>query len=89
MQTVLSALAGPRTAPFALTSPTAPGMTRTYTTWKQLSDENVDAWVFSGIHTRLADLAGITLGTNVAVRSAEHGTPPGRTARRGHSPRAA
>ncbi|MET8450251.1 vanadium-dependent haloperoxidase [Streptomyces sp. NPDC005209] len=65
-QTVLSALAGPRTAPFELTSPTAPGVTRTYTTWKQLSDENVDARVFSGIHTRSADEAGITLGTNVA-----------------------
>ncbi|MFE7958847.1 vanadium-dependent haloperoxidase [Streptomyces sp. NPDC057413] len=65
-QTVLSALAGPRTAPFTLTSPTAPGVTRTYTAWKQLSGDNVDARVFSGIHTRSADEAGITLGTNVA-----------------------
>ncbi|MFF9167687.1 MULTISPECIES: vanadium-dependent haloperoxidase [unclassified Streptomyces] len=65
-QTVLSASAGPRTAPFTLTSPTAPGVTRTYTAWKQLSDDNVDARVFSGIHTRSADEAGITLGTNVA-----------------------
>jgi hypothetical protein len=65
-ETVLSALAGPRTAPFDLTSPTAPGVTRTYTTWKQLSDENVDARVFSGIHTRSADEAGITLGKDVA-----------------------
>ncbi|MET8766818.1 phosphatase PAP2 family protein [Streptomyces sp. NPDC004658] len=65
-QTVLSALVGPRTAPFELASPTAPGVTRIYTTWKQLSDENVDARVFSGIHTRSADEAGITLGTDVA-----------------------
>ncbi|MFI7407706.1 vanadium-dependent haloperoxidase [Streptomyces sp. NPDC049627] len=65
-ETVLSALAGPRTAPFDLTSPTAPGVTRTYTTWKQLSDENVDARVFSGIHTRSADEAGISLGKHVA-----------------------
>ncbi|MFF8842050.1 vanadium-dependent haloperoxidase [Streptomyces sp. NPDC015127] len=64
--TVLSALAGPRTAPFTLTSPTAPGVTRTYTAWQQLSDENVDARVFSGIHTRSADEAGITLGSRVA-----------------------
>ncbi|EFL36965.1 predicted protein [Streptomyces viridochromogenes DSM 40736] len=41
-------------------------MTRTYTTWKQLSDENVDARVCSGIHTRSADEAGITLGTDTA-----------------------
>ncbi|GAA4330408.1 vanadium-dependent haloperoxidase [Streptomyces venetus] len=65
-ETVLSALSGPRTAPFRLTSPTAPGVTRTYTTWKQLSDENVDARVYSGIHTRSADEAGITLGTDTA-----------------------
>jgi hypothetical protein len=65
-EAVLSTLAGPSTAPFDLTSPTAPGVTRTYTTWKQLSDENVDARVLSGIHTRSADEAGITLGKNVA-----------------------
>jgi hypothetical protein len=65
-ETVLSALVGPRTAPFDLTSPTAPGVTRTYTTWKRLSDENVDARVFSGIHTRSADEAGIRLGKHVA-----------------------
>ncbi|MER6347282.1 vanadium-dependent haloperoxidase [Streptomyces sp. NPDC001595] len=65
-EAVLSALVGPRTAPFDLTSPTAPGVTRTYTSWKQLSDENVDARVLSGIHTRSADEAGITLGKRVA-----------------------
>ncbi|HLL35926.1 MAG TPA: vanadium-dependent haloperoxidase [Streptomyces sp.] len=65
-ETVLSVLTGPGTAPFELTSPTAPGVTRTYTAWKQLSDENVDARVWSGIHTRTADEAGITLGRNVA-----------------------
>jgi hypothetical protein len=63
---VLTALAGPRTAPFELTSPTAPGVTRTYTNWRRLSVENVDARVWSGIHTRTADEAGITLGKNVA-----------------------
>jgi hypothetical protein len=59
-------LAGPCTVPFPLTSPTAPDVTRTYTAWNQLSDENVDAWAFSGIHARSVDEAGITLGTNVA-----------------------
>ncbi|MEU3854379.1 vanadium-dependent haloperoxidase [Streptomyces sp. NPDC029554] len=65
-ETVLSALVGPRTAPFDLTSPTAPGVTRTYTTWRQLSGENVEARVLSGIHTRSADEAGLTLGKEVA-----------------------
>ncbi|MGQ4420543.1 hypothetical protein ACN6LA_000653 [Streptomyces sp. SAS_269] len=41
-------------------------MTQTFTPWKRLLDENVDARVFSGIHTRSADVVGIALGTSVA-----------------------
>ncbi|MEU9337700.1 vanadium-dependent haloperoxidase [Streptomyces sp. NPDC048290] len=65
-EAVLTARFGARTAPFPLTSPTAPGVTRTYTTWRQLSDDNVEARVLSGIHTRSADEAGILLGERVA-----------------------
>ena len=64
---ILSALVGPRTAPFELTSTTAPGVTRAYTGWHQLTAENVDARIFSGIHTRSADEAGVTLGKKVAA----------------------
>jgi len=64
---ILSALVGPRTAPFELTSSTAPGVTREYTGWHQLTAENVDARIFSGIHTRSADEAGVTLGKKVAA----------------------
>ncbi|REE97023.1 vanadium-dependent haloperoxidase [Thermomonospora umbrina] len=63
---VLTALVGPRTAPFPLTSPTAPGVTRTYTAWRTLAQENVDARVWSGIHSRTADTAGVDLGHRVA-----------------------
>ncbi|MEV0232790.1 hypothetical protein [Nonomuraea sp. NPDC050786] len=55
-----------------LTSPTAPGVTRTYTTWKVLTDENVDARVWSGIHTRSADQAGVRLGRQVAAYALRH-----------------
>ncbi|WP_049574290.1 vanadium-dependent haloperoxidase, partial [Streptomyces sp. SBT349] len=65
-QGVLTALTGPTTAPFELTSPTAPGVTRTYTDWSTLSQENIDARVWSGIHTRTADEAGVSLGLQVA-----------------------
>jgi len=65
-EAVLTALTGPRTAPFELTSPTAPGVTRTYTAWSQLSQDNLDARVYSGIHTRSADEAGLVLGKQVA-----------------------
>ncbi|MFD7441239.1 vanadium-dependent haloperoxidase [Streptomyces sp. NPDC059909] len=68
-EAVLSALTGPRTAPFELTSPTAPGVTRTYTSWNRLSQENEDARVFSGIHTRSADKAGLVLGKRVAAHA--------------------
>ncbi|MGI5479582.1 vanadium-dependent haloperoxidase [Streptomyces lavendofoliae] len=69
---VLSALTGPRTAPFVLTSPTAPGVTRTYTAWSRLTRENVDARVYSGIHTRTADEAGVALGKRVAAHTLRH-----------------
>lgn len=64
-EVILDAIAGPRTAPFALTSPTAPGVRRTYTSWEQLTRDNVDARIFSGIHTRSADEAGVALGKAV------------------------
>jgi len=71
-ETVLSELTGPTTAPFDLTSPTAPGVRRTYTSWHQLSRENVDARVYSGIHTRYADEAGVALGRRVADHAVRH-----------------
>ncbi|MFJ4686625.1 vanadium-dependent haloperoxidase [Streptomyces sp. NPDC088789] len=71
-EAVLANRFGARTAPFPLTSPTAPGVTRTYTTWKRLSDENVGARIFSGIHTRSADEAGIRLGKRVGRYTLEH-----------------
>ncbi|ADB33416.1 phosphoesterase PA-phosphatase related protein [Kribbella flavida DSM 17836] len=67
---VLTTLVGARTAkPYTIGSPTAPGVTRTYSTWRQLTTENVDARVWSGIHTRTADTAGVTLGRQVAAHA--------------------
>lgn len=54
-------------APFTIPSPSAPGVTRTYTTWHPLTIENVDARVWSGIHSRTADLAGVELSRTVAA----------------------
>ncbi|MFG2331040.1 vanadium-dependent haloperoxidase [Streptomyces sp. NPDC048604] len=71
-ETVLTALVGPRTAPFELSSPTAPGVTRSYTSWRRLTAENVDARVWSGIHTRSADEAGVDLGGDVARYALAH-----------------
>ncbi|GIG69446.1 vanadium-dependent haloperoxidase [Phytomonospora endophytica] len=64
-EAVLAELAGPA-RPYTIGSPSAPGVTRTYTDWSTPSRENVDARVWSGIHTRTADEAGIILGRKVA-----------------------
>jgi hypothetical protein len=70
---VLTAFAGPTArTPYTIGSPTAPGMLRTYTDWHRPSRENVDARVWSGIHTRTADEAGLTLGDNVAGYALKH-----------------
>ncbi|QQQ79291.1 vanadium-dependent haloperoxidase [Saccharothrix sp. 6-C] len=66
-EVVLTAFAGPSARrPFTTTSPTAPGVTRTYRRWAELTEDNVDARVWSGIHTRTADEAGVVLGQRVA-----------------------
>ncbi|WP_081913464.1 vanadium-dependent haloperoxidase [Glycomyces sp. NRRL B-16210] len=54
-------------AAFTIPSPSAPGVTRTYTTWHPLTTENIDARVWSGIHSRAADLAGVELSRTVAA----------------------
>ncbi|MFJ2033147.1 vanadium-dependent haloperoxidase [Streptosporangium sp. NPDC087985] len=65
---ILTALTGARIAgTLILTSPTAPGTTHAYTAWRELTNENIDARVWSGIHTRSADEAGATLGRQVAA----------------------
>ncbi|MFI9007928.1 vanadium-dependent haloperoxidase [Actinosynnema sp. NPDC053489] len=66
-EVVLTAFAGPAARrPFTTTSPTAPGVTRTYQRWADLTKDNVDARVWSGIHSRTADEAGVVLGRRVA-----------------------
>ncbi|MBM7776111.1 hypothetical protein JOD54_006315 [Actinokineospora baliensis] len=63
---VLTALVGPRASkPFELTSPTAPGVVFRYQAWRELSRDNVNARVWSGIHTRVADEVGVELGRDV------------------------
>jgi hypothetical protein len=70
---ILTEVIGPvARSPYTIGSPTAPGVTRTYTDWHQPSLENVEARVWSGIHTRSADLAGIRLGDDVAGYTLAH-----------------
>ncbi|MGV9214297.1 vanadium-dependent haloperoxidase [Micromonospora sp. RB23] len=67
---VLTALLGPQARePYTITSPSQPGATRTYRDWQRPTRENVDARVWSGIHTRTADEVGVRLGRDVAAHT--------------------
>lgn len=65
---VLTAVTGPLTGrPVTIKSPTAPNADRTYTSWHTFSTENIDARVWSGVHTRTAGEVGVRLGQQVAA----------------------
>ncbi|NUT33509.1 MAG: vanadium-dependent haloperoxidase, partial [Hamadaea sp.] len=70
---VLTVLTGARARhPYTISSPSQPGATRTYTDWHQPTLDNVDARVWSGIHTRTADEVGVRLGRDVAAHALRH-----------------
>ncbi len=65
--TVLTELLGPQPPrPLTLTAATAPGFTRTYTSWTQVAEDVLNARVWAGIHFRTSDRAGLRLGLQVA-----------------------
>lgn len=66
-EAVLTAFLGPLApAPVSATSPDAPAVTHTYSTWQQITQENVDARVWGGIHFRSTDETGVAVGHQVA-----------------------
>jgi hypothetical protein len=66
-QGVLDAFVGRRArAPVPLTSPNAPGVTRTYTDWKTMTSDIINARVWEGVHFRTSDITGVELGLRVA-----------------------
>src|SRR6266576_5501088 len=52
--------------PFSVTSPALPGVTRSFTSFSAAAEEAGVSRIFSGQHTRLDHLAGLTLGHGVA-----------------------
>lgn len=66
-QAVLDALAGPPRAPFSLTSAVAPDVTLTYQRWSQLTQDNIDARVWEGVHFRNTDEVGAAVGRRAAL----------------------
>ncbi|EIV92334.1 vanadium-dependent haloperoxidase [Frankia sp. QA3] len=66
-QRVLEAFTGPGPLqPITVTSATAPGVSRTYASWRQATNDNINARVWEGIHFRGTDITGAELGRSVA-----------------------
>ncbi|MFI5908545.1 vanadium-dependent haloperoxidase [Dactylosporangium sp. NPDC051541] len=65
-QAVLDTLAGPPRAPFTLTSPAAADVTLTYRRWSDLTQDNIDARVWEGVHFRHTDEVGAAVGRRAA-----------------------
>lgn len=51
---------------FSLTSPALPGVTRSFSSFSAAAQEAGLSRIFSGQHTRLDHIAGLTLGRDVA-----------------------
>jgi hypothetical protein len=67
LQGVLDAFVGRHApAPIPLTSPDAPGVTRTYSDWQTITDDIVSARVWEGVHYRTTDITGVDVGLRVA-----------------------
>lgn len=58
--------------PIAVTSPTAPGVTRTYTSWPAITRDVVDGRVWEGVHFRFSDETAARLGAQVARHDLRH-----------------
>jgi hypothetical protein len=66
-QQILAALVGPHPDhPIAVTSPTDPGVTHTFTSWSTITQENIDGRVWEGVHFRFSDDTGAKVGRKVA-----------------------
>jgi hypothetical protein len=67
-EVALGVLAGPRPArPISVTSATAPGITETFTSWRAIAQQNVNARVWEGVHFRFSDEVGADVGRHVAA----------------------
>ncbi|HEY3609360.1 MAG TPA: vanadium-dependent haloperoxidase [Pseudonocardiaceae bacterium] len=62
-QAVLTAFLGPNAPrPVSATSPTDPGATHTYASWRQVTQEILNARVWEGVHFRFSDNTGAITG---------------------------
>ncbi|HEY6759235.1 MAG TPA: hypothetical protein VI318_07085, partial [Baekduia sp.] len=77
--TILADTYGNRTR-LQVTSPTTPGVTRSFPTFGQAAAEASISRIFNGNHTRIDEAAGDRLGRSVARQVFDH-LPRGATSR--------
>ena len=73
---VLEAELGPRFAEVTMTSPTAPGIVRRWTTAKAFTDEVSVARIYGGIHYRTSTVVGQTMGRQIGEMAVQHHLKP-------------
>jgi hypothetical protein len=72
-QAVLTAFLGPNApAPVSATSPADPGVTHTWTSWAQITDEVSNARVWEGVHFRFSDQTAARVGYRIGDYDADH-----------------
>jgi hypothetical protein len=69
---VLSALFGERPGELSMTSPTAPGQTHRFRTFREIAELTVNARVWGGVHWRTSSVAGRTLGQRIGALAVEN-----------------
>jgi hypothetical protein len=62
---VLQAVAGEGIGEMTLTSPTAPGVTRTWTRFQDYNDEVANARIYAGFHYRFSTEVGKEMGKKI------------------------
>jgi len=73
---VLEAELGPRFREVTMTSPTAPGVVRRWTTAKAYTDEVSVARIYGGIHYRTSTVVGQTMGRQIGEMAVQRHLKP-------------
>jgi hypothetical protein len=75
---VLEAFFGDAVPPFTLTSPTAPGVTRSFVRLSDYVAEVINARVYDGVHFRTSGEVGAAMGRQIGAYAVQNYLQPGR-----------
>lgn len=73
---VLEAFFGDVVPPFSLTSPTVPGVTRTFSKLSDYVKESIDARVYDGVHYRTSGEVGAAMGRQIGEYTVQNSLKP-------------